>query len=259
MDKTVSAPLLAATLFLGMMVLMEIGRRLRMRQIVHGSKAELPGLGTVEAAVFGLLGLMVAFSFSGAAGRYDLRRELVVKEANAIGTAYFRLDLLTDSNQPALRELFRSYVDSRLETYRKLPDVQAAEKELNHTGDIQREIWSKVVADIRNQKTQTDSARLLIPALNDMIDITTTRTMAARSHPPTVLFYLLLGLGLAASLLAGYSMGSSTRRSWLHIFGYAAVTTIVVFVILDLEFPRLGYIRLDKYDQVLVELRNSMK
>jgi hypothetical protein len=66
-------------------------------------------------------------------------------------------------------------------------------------------------------------------------------------------------LGLVASLLAGYGMGSGNRRSWIHILGFAVVTAIVIFVIVDLEFPRLGYIRLDAYDRVLVELRNSMK
>jgi len=213
----------------------------------------------VEAAVFGLLGLMVAFSFSAAAGRYDFRRDLIVQEANAIGTAYLRLYLLADSDQPPLRALFRSYVDSRLETYRKLPDLHAAEKELAHTGEIQGEIWTQAIADVRNPKSQPDSAKLLLPALNEMIDIITTRTMAARSHPPSDLFYLLLGLGLVASLLAGYGMGGGDRRSWLHILGFAAVTAVVIFVIVDLEFPRLGYIRLDAYDRVLVELRNSMK
>lgn len=259
MDRVVSAPLLAVTLFVGMVVLMEVGRRIRLRQIAHGLDGELPGLGPVEAAVFGLLGLMVAFSFSGAAGRYDLRRDLVTQEANAIGTAYLRLDLLAPSDQPALRALFRSYVDSRLETYRKLPDIQAAEMELARTGEIQGEIWTQAIAEVRNPQGQADAAKLLLPALNEMIDITTTRSMAARSHPPALLFYLLLGLGFVASLLAGYGMGGSDRRSWLHVLGFAAVTSIVIFVILDLEYPRMGYIRLDAYDRVLVELRNSMK
>jgi hypothetical protein len=259
MDYAVSAPLLAFTLFIGMVVLMEIGRRIRMRQISSGSKEVLPGLEPVEAAVFGLLGLLVAFSFSGAAGRYDSRRALVVQEANNIGTAYLRLDLLANSDQPPLRALFRTYVDSRLETYRKLPDLQAAQQELARSAEIQGEIWSKAVVDVRNPESQPDSAKLLLPALNDMIDITTTRTMAARSHPPAILLYLLLALGLAAALFAGYGMGGGYQRSWLHILGFAVVTAVVIFVIVDLEFPRFGYIRLDAYDRVLVELRNSMK
>jgi hypothetical protein len=258
METPIPALLIAALLLVGMVVLMEIGRALRARHIRQGSKTELPGLGTVEASVLALLGLMVAFSFSGAAARYEYRRALIVQEANNIGTAYLRVDLLAPSEQPRLRELFRDYVDSRLETYRRLPNIQAAEKELAHTAEIQKEIWSRTVANLHSSKPEPDTAKLILPALNEMIDITTTRTMAARTHPPAILSYLLVGLGLAASLFAGYSMGGGDRRSWLHMLGFAAVTTVIIFIILDLEYPRFGYIRLDAYDRVLVELRNSM-
>ncbi len=100
---------------------------------------------------------------------------------------------------------------------------------------------------------------LLLPALNQMIDITTTRLMATKTHPPMIIFTLLFGLGLASALLAGYSMAGSRSRSWLHMLGFAAVTAIAVYVILDLEFPRLGLIRVDTFDQALMELRESMR
>src|SRR5215471_4051451 len=74
---------------------------------------------TIEASVFGLMGLLVAFSFSGAGSRFDIRRNLVAVEANAIGTAYLRLDLLPPERQPRLREYFREYVRSRLDVSQK--------------------------------------------------------------------------------------------------------------------------------------------
>jgi hypothetical protein len=92
-----------------------------------------------------------------------------------------------------------------------------------------------------------------------MIDIATTRTMAAQLHPPTVVFVMLLGLALAASLLAGYGMTGSKARSRFHMLGFALVMAIAVFVILDIEYPRLGWIRVDAFDQALVDLRESMK
>ena len=92
-----------------------------------------------------------------------------------------------------------------------------------------------------------------------MIDITTTRTMSTQTHPPAIIFALLFGLGLASALLAGYSMAGSKSRSWLHILGFATVMAVAVYVILDLEYPRLGLIRIDAFDQALVELRESMK
>ena len=91
-----------------------------------------------------------------------------------------------------------------------------------------------------------------------MIDITTTRTMALQMHPPRVIYLLLFGLGLICSLLAGYRMANGQHRSWLHILAFAVITVIIVYVILDIEYPRAGLIRLEAADQVLLELRQGM-
>ena len=253
------ASLLALGLMLGMLVLLEVGRRMGDRRLANDPDGARAGTGTVEGAVFALLGLLIAFTFSGAASRFDARRDLIVQETNAIGTAYLRLDLLPAGAQPALRDLFRRYVDSRLETYRKIPDVEAVKAELARSTALQGEIWTQAVAASRLEGAPPPAAMLLLPALNDMIDITTTRAMAARMHPPLVIFAMLFGLGLASALLAGYGMAGGKSRNWLHMIGFAAVMAVAVYVILDIEFPRLGLIRVDAFDQALVELRASMK
>ena len=92
-----------------------------------------------------------------------------------------------------------------------------------------------------------------------MIDIATTRTMALQIHPPRIIYALLFGLGLICSLLAGYRMASGQHRSWLHIFGLTVFTVIIVYVTLDIEYPRAGLIRLETADQLLVRLRERMK
>ncbi|HEY5866855.1 MAG TPA: DUF4239 domain-containing protein, partial [Candidatus Tectomicrobia bacterium] len=109
-----SAGWFALSLSLGMLLCLAIGRWIgvrRMRQVTADARQ---GIGAIEGAVFGLMGLLIAFTFSGATSRFDTRRQLIVEEANAIGTAYLRLDLLPAAAQPALRELFRRYVDARL-------------------------------------------------------------------------------------------------------------------------------------------------
>jgi hypothetical protein len=83
--------------------------------------------------------------------------------------------------------------------------------------------------------------------------------MAAQLHPPMVVFAMLFGLALAGALLAGYGMAGGRARSWLHMVGFAAVLAGAVYVIIDLEYPRLGLIRVDAFDTALVELRNGMK
>jgi hypothetical protein len=259
MNYALYAALLSLGLFVGMLILFEIGRRIgsrRMRKDAEGAQA---GVGAIEGAVFGLLGLLIAFTFSGAAARFDTRRQLVVEETNAIGTAYLRLDMLLTDAQPALRENFRRYVDTRLEVYRKLPDIAAAKEDLAKATKLQGEIWCQAIAAVRAEGAPSQAAVVLLPALNAMIDITTTRTMTSYLHPPPVIFALLFGLALVASLLAGYGMAGSKARSWLHMLGFAVAMAVSVYVILDLEFPRLGFIRVDAFDQALVELRKSMQ
>jgi hypothetical protein len=146
-----------------------------------------------------------------------------------------------------------------MEGYRKLPDIAAAKEELARATKLQGEIWNQAAAATRAPGAPPAAPMLLLPALNAMIDITTTRTMMTQMHPPLVIFALLFGLALVAALLAGYGMAGSKARSWLHMLGFAVVMAVSVYVILDIEFPRLGFIRVDAFDQALVELRQSMQ
>jgi len=258
MERFVPAIPFAVAMFVGMMVCLEVGRRMGIRDLARDPNPT-PGLGMVAGAIFALFGLLVGFTFYGAPSRLDIRRQLVAEEANCIGTAYLRVDLLPPGAQPPLREQFRKYVDSRLEVYRKLPDVDAAMAELARSAVIQRSIWKDAVASSTLPGAHPDTGELLLPAINAMIDITTTRTMAARTHPPAIVFGLLFLLSLICSLIAGHGMAGSKRRNWLHILSFVAIAVITVYVILNIEYPRTGFVRLEKYDDVLIELRQSMK
>src|SRR6185369_11884510 len=95
-----SAPVVAGILVLGVAGCLEIGRALGLRGLKGDPGGALSGLGPIEGAIFGLMGLILAFTFSGAAERFDLRKHLIIEEANAIGTAYLRVDLLPPAAQP---------------------------------------------------------------------------------------------------------------------------------------------------------------
>jgi len=257
MDLTFLSIVYSAALFAGMLLLLELGQRLGRRRQRKDEEGARAGLGTVEGAVFALMGLLVAFTFSGAASRFDARRQLILEEANAIGTAWLRLDLLPAGAQPELRDLFRRYLDTRLAVYQKLPDLEAARAELARANSLQSEIWTRAVAAA--QPYSPASVGQIVPALNQMFDIATIRTMAAQTHPPPIIFGMLGGLALMSSLLAGFAMSGGKSRSWIHMLGFALIIAGTVYIILDLEFPRLGLIRVDAADRVLLELRDSMK
>lgn len=244
-------------LFLAILLFIEIGRRMGMRKIAADPEGAHKGIGAVEGALFALFGLLVAFTFSGAAERFEERRHLIVEEANDIGTAYLRIDLLPEAHQATLRDDFRRYVDSRIATYRALPDIRAAEAELRRSGEIQNELWAHAVRAAADSTTQFGPT-LALGAINAMIDITTTRTMATKIHPPAAIYGMLCVLALASALLVGYGMAGSKTRNWVHSLAFALFTVVAIHIILDLEFPRLGFIRVDGFDQVLVEERGKM-
>ena len=149
----------------------------------------------------------------------------------AAGTAYLRL--VPDEARPVLRELFRQYVDSRLAAYRKLPDLEAATLEMERSRKLSEQIWTQAVAATRLRASHPAAGWLLLPALNSMFDIATTRTMARQSHPPGIIYAVLFGLGLICSLLAGYRMAMSPLRSWVHILGFTLITVVGVYVTLE--------------------------
>ena len=240
-------PMSALLLLPAVILLLELGRRLRRRRTGgEGSSA-------IEGAIFGLFGLLLAFTFSGAVSRYDNHRLLLTEEVNDIGTAYLRLDLLPPQMQPELRQLFRDYTNSRLGLFDAVGDEITPE-----TLRLQGTIWQRATTAASSPGASPDAVKLLLPAINDMIDITSTRQNAFNMHPPPVVYWLLFAFSGGSALMAGYSMKPG-GRDWLYSIALAVAVTLTVYTILDVEYPRRGLIRLDDHDRMLISLRESMK
>ncbi len=247
-------PLLySLTLIAALLLFLYLGHRLGQHIDKSGSS---DGAGALNGAVFALLGLLLAFTFSGAASRFDERRELILQEANAISTAYLRLDLLPVAAQPELRELFRNYLQARLDSY-VTSDVLAARSAYQHSLGLQQQIWTQALAAAQTTNN-TATLNLTAQALNAMIDITTGRLAATRMHPPDIIYLMLFGLASMAALLAGVSMASKPLP-WLQVTVFALALSATMYVILDLEYPRLGLIRVDAADQLLHETLQAMQ
>ena len=246
--------------FLGMMISLEIGYRFGQRKARDPeSRRESSGdsTGIIAASIFGLLGLLLGFSFAGGTSRLESKRGLAVQEANAIGTAYLRLDLLADPQRAKLRTLFREYLDARLAVQRKLPDLSDAEQELARVAELQQSIWSHAV-----NASKTDGGeygRLVLPPINEMIDITTSRAVAYFTHLPGLIFTLLITVALITGLLAGHTLGERRKRSWFYTTIYALVVSLTIYAVVDLDNPRSGLIRLDAADAAMTRLRDSIR
>ena len=258
MSDTNFVLLFAPGLFLLMLLLLGIGRGIGMRRMAEETERERVFVITVEGAIYGLLGLLVAFTFSGAASRFEARRLLTIQEANAIGTAYLRLDLLPVAAQPALREKFRSYAEARLAVFRVLPDLAASNAQATRATALQQEIWNGTTAALR--EAAPAATLLLLPALNEMIDVSTSRAVALSTHTPLIILGALSMMAMFCSLLVGYGLaGSKPFNMVLHMVGFASVMTATIFVIVDLDYPRVGLIRLEFVDQALMDTLAGMK
>ncbi len=247
---------LAFALFLGMTLSLELGYRIGRRD---GQDQATPhqGVGALEAAIFALLGLLLGFAFVSAISRLDARRTLIVDEANAIGTAYLRIDLLPVASQPDIRALFREYLEARLRVYEKISDRDEIDRRIAVAAQLQRRIWAHALAAAPQDPTR--DTRVVVPALNQMIDITTARTVALRTRLPTLILVLLIAVAILSALMGGYAMAERGKRSPLHITLYSVAVTVTIYAVLDLDNPRFGLIRLDAAERVLRELHDSIR
>ena len=253
MNPSIFAPGLSLALFLGMLGCLKLGYRLGNRDSASKERSQ-NGVHAVEAAVFALLGLLLGFAFAGAMSRLDARRQLIVQETNAIATAYLRLDLLPGPHQPALRHLFRQYLNARLRAY---STAEVSEPDLENASRLQQRIWADVIAAWSAERTQT-IPQVLLPALNQMIDVTTHRTLALRTRLPATILILLIVVALLSALVAGLAMAARSRPSLLYSVLYATAVATTVYVVLDLDNPRVGPTRLKAADKLLQHLHDSI-
>jgi hypothetical protein len=257
MTLFVEHPLVSClALLLGIWGCVELGRHVGARRYARSPSDTQWGTTAIEGSILALFGLLVAFTFSGAANRFDHRRELIVSEANAIGTAYLRVDVAPMEFQKPLRDLFRRYTDSRLAAYDGVNDLETFKSVNQKSTELQREIWTLAVAAGSEPAAQPATNMLLLPAINEMFDVAATRAAALQMHPPLIIFLMLLFLALTSAVLAGHSMMASPSRNSIHTVSFAAIMTAAIYIIIDLEYPRLGLIGIDGFDQII---RNTLR
>ena len=251
------AALLILVLFLAFVVCLRVGWALGRRHLAAAGKEAHEGLGAVEAAIFGMMGLLLAFTFTGAAGRFDHRRDLIVEETNAIGTAWLRLDLLQEGPRNDVRELFRQYLDQRLEIFRNVSDRVETAAERERAAALQAKIWQRLMIEVKNDRS-LPLAQTVLPPVNEVFDIGEARLRATQQHPPPAIYLLLGLLALVSAFLSGFGMAKAQQQSRVHMIGFAGIMAVAIYLIVDLEYPRIGLVRVDTFDQALIDLRESM-
>ncbi len=209
-------------------------------------------LGTVQGGVLGLLGLLLGFSFAGAATRFVERQDLIVQQANALGTAYLRADMLGEPSRSALRQGLRDYTDAAINLFKEggstLTPAQLTSLESRHAP-----IWSAAVEGVRADPV---IGVLVLPPVNEVIDLFSVRVASARRHLPPMVLGLLLACALIALFTVGYGAGLTNQRHLLMTLTLAVLVSTALATTLDLDYPRRGVITLS--DAPLIDARRGM-
>jgi uncharacterized membrane protein SirB2 len=228
-----------------------LGRRKR-----HSfEEATKPQFSTIQGSVLGLLALLLAFTFGMAQSRFEFRQREVLEESNAIGTAYLRTRLLPELYRTDAANLLRQYVDARLEFYEARMDSTKLSAAIGTSEQVQRKLWSQAIA-ASAQDPRSVSIALYLQSLNEVIDVHSKRVAAFRNRVPEIVLVLLLAVGILAMAVTGYGWAQGNRPHRLLTGILSILIALVVLVIMDLDRPRRGLIRVSQ--QSMIDLRDSL-
>jgi hypothetical protein len=233
------------------------GKRVGAR-FVAGADEDPPGLSAIEGALFSVFGLLVAFTFAGAMDRLQVRKDLLLKEAQTLSTAYGRVRLMPETFQGPMREAIRRFTDGLLGVYgsgETLEGIEAGLAGVERAGDQ----VLRLAVDACRTPEGSPFAEVVLPPINDLLDTAKARRTSLRSHPPTVIYEILILLALLCAFLGGFAMARSRKLSWTHILAFAVTSGVMLCVTLDIEYPRFGFIHIRKNDRILQEVRDEMR
>ncbi|HTE24619.1 bestrophin-like domain [Flavitalea sp.] len=230
-----------------------LGYWYKKRQLEKYPGQVMEGMGSIEGSILGVMSLLLGFTFSLAVGKFESRRHVIVEEANTIGTAILRCDMYPDSIRNPLRQNFKEYVEARIAYYDAGSDEDIMSRELVKAEEISGRIWKTVAENSKDPEFRVRSQQM-IPILNDMIDVVTTRDALRISRVPQLVLWTLLTLVLTAAFLLG-SDYKGKKRNIVLLLGYALVMTLTLNLITELNHPREGLINLDGVEQKINNLR----
>jgi hypothetical protein len=220
--------------------------------------ARMPGekeqpVGAMVGSILGLLALVLGFTFSLAASRFDDRRQTILNEANAIGTTFLRARLLPEPHRAEVERLLREYVEVRVHGAKadKVEDAIARSEALHEL------LWSQAAAAAEKNPGSIMTG-LFVQSLNEVIDLHAKRLLVGiRSRIPIVIWAMLFSLALVGMVAIGYQCGLSGTRRSPAMLGLVIAFTGVLFLIADLDRGQEGLLQVSQ--QAMIDLQRSMQ
>lgn len=233
----------------------ELGFRLGMRTATRGVPKALDHAFNWQIGVLGLAALLIGFTFAMAVARFDARKQVLVQEANAIGTAYLRTQLLEDGVGGDVRALMRRYLDSRIALYDAVAQGRRVDQVERDGKQLQAQIWSRIAA-VGRADPHAITTGLLLASTNEMIDRADERAaMRETPVPPTVFVVVILAAAIAMAS-TGYACGLGNKRLPFGMIVMPLLVVGVVMLVFDIAHPSLGVVRVP--DVSLLHLKQGL-
>ena len=248
--------IIAFLLLVLLLAMNEAGFRLGRHAESRTSEKTKSEISVVAGSIVGVLGLLLGFTMSMAVARFEARRQLVLEEANAIGTSYLRTQHLPAPDGPEIASLLSDYVNLRLEYARADQDFDQLQTARRQTARVQKEFWVRAVAYAQKDPNPVRAGLILI-SLNQVIDLEAARWMTFLDRVPASVIYVNGFIALLAVSLVGYSFGVSGRRQVFSVCLLAVAISVVLAVILDLDRPRRGFIQVSQ--QPMIDLQDQLR
>jgi CDP-diglyceride synthetase len=247
---------LAVGLFLVLIAALASGYWLGRRTRANTDETAKSQSSTIQGAIIGVLALLLAFTLSMAITRFETRRQLVLDEANAIGTTYLRSKMLPAPYAAQAAAVLRQYVDNRLEFYNAGIDETRFNAANDQVGQLQNRLWAIATA-ASAQDNRAIPTGLFVQALNDTIDLQAKRLAAARNTVPETVILLLFAVAAATAAVVGYNSGLSNQRRVFAALMLVFLITLIIWVLIDLDRPRRGLILVSQ--QSMIDLQQTIK
>ena len=219
------------------------GYQLSVRRSKGVGEPDAGAIGSMVGAMLGLLAFILAFTFSIASSRFETRKQLLLDEVNAIGTAVLRADLLPERHATESKRILKAYVDIRVAQGVQTNDIETA---IAESEVLQRELWSHA---IQLAKADLDSpiGALFVESLNNVFDLHTSRiTIALKYRIPLSIWMGLLSVTVLAMTAVGYQFGLSGRKNILIATTLALSFSAVVLLIADLDRATQGALQVSQ-------------
>lgn len=241
--------------FAGMIFFAFLGFKVGKKERVKFGTDET-GFVSSRAGMITLLSLLLGFTFSMSSDRYRDYKIIMINEVNSIGSASLQAELYPEPYRSEFRKYFKEYIDERISFYDAGTDLTKIDESKKKSGIAGKNLW-ELSSRLFQDSLMINASRLMTPSLNKMFDAAVSREANLKSKVPYMIALMILLTAFVVFYFGGYGSTHFSKKEFRIFILYAAIITLVVYNILDLDRPDSGLIKPTAEQEALIELREN--